>query len=246
MDISNLFDAHTHFHEGMDEGHSFVLSGYSFKSNMLAMQKVANLKNAYFSLGLGPQEIQRSDIYPDLQKSIDEIISQMNFASKDSSLSKKFVAIGEVGLDSHWGKSTEHKERQFEAFEKMISISKKLNKPLVIHSRDAEKECIQQLHAADCKKVMMHCFGGKFSDAKICADAGWLISIAPQKNSQRKKIIKSLPLESLVVESDAPYIAKTSAAGARLGAKMIAEYRQISEQEASDATFANAKRLFGI
>jgi len=225
----------------MDEGQYFVLSGYSHKSNLEVLQKVSSLKNAYFSLGLGPQEIQREELYPNLDESISSIIKQAESQMSNS----KFVAIGEVGLDSHWGKTPTHKDRQFDAFEKMIGLAKHLDKPLVIHSRDSERECITQLLAADCKKVMMHCFGGKLEDAKRAVDAGYYISIPPIKNKDRKKIIRQTDLDYLLIESDAPYLAKKST-DALNSAKMISEYKGLELDVVLDATFENAKHLFSI
>ena len=245
MDYSKLFDSHSHFYSGVCEGQAVVLSGYSPKSNSQVMREFPSLQNAYFSLGLGPQEIQREDLYPDLNAGISSVEKQIEDALSNPSLKEKFAAVGEVGLDSHWGKTPGHKLRQFEAFERMISISKRHGLPLAIHSRDAEKECMQQLLAANCKKVMMHCFGGKLEEAKRAADAGYYISIPPVKNKERKKIIRSIDLQYLLIESDAPYLAKKST-DAIDAAKMISDYKGISLDDVLEQTFENAKKLFGI
>ncbi|MFH0926981.1 MAG: TatD family hydrolase [Candidatus Micrarchaeota archaeon] len=241
MDYSLLFDAHTHFHEGMGEGQKFCLSGYSHKSNAEVLQKIPALENACFSLGLGPQEIQRDDLHPDFEASLQDAILQIE-GQKENPL---FAAVGEVGLDNHWGKTPEQRFRQFEAFERMISLSKKLGKAIVVHSRDAENECIAQLLAAECKKVMMHCFSGKLEEAKRAADAGFYISIPPLKNKERKKIIKEIDLDYLLVESDAPYLGKKSA-DAYFSAKMIAEYKNLKIEGVLDSTAQNARKLFGV
>lgn len=239
MAHSNLFDSHTHLHENMDAGQHFVLSGYSFGSNSTLLQKIPSFKNAYFSLGLGPQEIQKEKDYPDFETAL----SQVELQIQNQASNPLFVAVGEVGLDNHWGKTPEHRLRQFEAFERMIALSKKISKPLVIHSRDAEKECIQLLLAAGCKRVAMHCFGGTLQEAKLACDAGFFISIPPVKSKERKKLIREIPLDSLLVESDAPYIGKTSQEALK-SVQMIADYKCIGLEEALLATYENAKRLF--
>lgn len=249
-----LFDVHTH-HPGQTAAgakHDFVASGFSYESN----EEVISFSRAhgcFFSLGLGPQEIQQKEKYPDLEKALLQVEQQAEKAKADASLSRSFAAIGEVGLDKHWGKTTEERERQFVAFERMIALASRLSLPLVIHSRDAEKECIRQLLGAghlraasgSRLRALMHCFGGKLEDAKRCTDAGWLISIPPQPNSERKKIIKELPLASLVVESDAPYIGKTSA-DALKAAEMIARYKEMELGRVLWETAGNARRFFGI
>jgi len=242
--MQKLFDVHTHLLEG-NISHYFVASGYCAKTNEEVMQKILQYEKGYFSLGLAPQEVQREEKYPDVQEAVQKFEMQVKFALADAKLKKKLVAIGEVGLDKHWGKTPAQRERQFEAFEKVIHIAKKQNLPLVIHSRDAENECMRQLAASGCKKVLMHCFGGKIEDAKMAAELGWLISIPPRKNSERKKIIKEFGIENFVVESDAPYIAKNNE-GALESAKMIAKYKEIPLDEALEKTFENAKGFFNV
>jgi TatD DNase family protein len=262
-----LFDVHTHHPEktAMGATHSFVASGFSFESNEEVMDytrgRASSAQACFFSLGLGPQEIQRKDKYPDLEKAISEMEKQAERAKADAALAQKFVAIGEVGLDKHWGKTSEERERQFAAFERMISLSTRLSLPLIIHSRDAEEECIRQLLAASHLhasgevaggprpasrfRVLMHCFGGKLEQAKRCADAGWLVSIPPQPNAERKRIIKALPISSLVLESDAPYIGRTSAEAFQ-AAEMIARYKEMEVGEVLAAAGENARRFFGL
>jgi len=101
------------------------------------------------------------------------------------------------------------------------------------------------LLAAGAKKVIMHCFGGKLEEAKLCADAGWLISIPPQPNSERKKIIKALDITSLVVESDAPYIGKKSG-DALEAARMIARYKEMEVKKVLEMTGENARKFFSV
>ncbi len=262
---ASLFDVHTHHPEKTADGakHAFVASGFSLESNEEVMAfmrgRAPSSPPCFFSLGLGPQEIQRKEKYPDLEKAISEMEKQAEKAKKDAALSRSFVAIGEVGLDKHWGKTSGERERQFLAFERMITLAGKLSLPLIIHSRDAESECIRQLlaaqalHAAGASspasgrpmRVLMHCFGGKLEQAKQAAEAGWLISIPPQPNSERKKIIKELDIASLVIESDAPYIGKTSEDTMK-SAEMIARYRGMDVQMALGQTAENARRFFGI
>lgn len=91
----------------------------------------------------------------------------------------------------------------------------------------------------------MHCFGGKLEQAKICAEQGWLISISAQKNKEKKKIIKQLSLENLVIESDAPYIAKKSS-DTLLAAQMIADYMETEVDEVLYQTMQNMGKTFGI
>ncbi len=256
-----LFDVHTHHPEKTTIGakHSFVASGFSHESNEEVIA-YSRKTGCLFSYGLGPQEIQREDRYPDLEKAIGAIEKQVENAMADAALRNRLVAIGEVGLDKHWGKTTAERERQFLALERMITLAGRHSLPLIIHSRDAESECIRQLLAAQALhasggprpsavahasglRIIMHCFGGKLEEAKLAANAGWLISIPPQANSERKRIIKALPIESLVVESDAPYIGKTSEDTMK-SAEMIARYKEMELEDVLKKTAENARKIF--
>ncbi|MFH1306036.1 MAG: TatD family hydrolase [Candidatus Micrarchaeota archaeon] len=245
MEHKNLFDIHCHFPVDDNISHTFIASGFSKDSNNKIMDEILIFEQGYFTLGLAPQEIQRNELYPNIDMAIEDIQKQIEEAFSNPSLAKKFVGIGEVGLDKHWGKTSEHRERQFFAFEKMISLANARTLPLIIHSRKAEKECMQQLSAANCKKVLMHCFGGNLTQAKKAADLGWLISIPPLPSKNRKKIIEKIPIENFVIESDAPYIGKKSE-DAFNSAKMISEIKNIPVEEAIDATNENARKFFNI
>jgi len=241
-DFTNmLFDAHTHLHEQINLGQTFLLCGYSYESNEQVIEQAKKYERAYISLGLAPQQIQREDLYPNVFEQIEKVKAQIESQKNNSRL----VAIGEVGLDGHWAKTIQHKQRQFEAFEQMIRLCKKMDLAIVIHSRKALQECMSTLFASECKRVMLHCFDGDLKQAKIAVDAGWFVSIPPIRSKNRKKVIQNLGIENLLVESDAPYIAKKSI-DAIESVKMIAEYNKLSQNEVLDKTYQNACKLFKI
>lgn len=244
--LASLFDVHAHHPEkwGASATHQFCASGFSFESNAELIRLAPTFSRGVFSLGLGPQEIQRAEKYPNLEAGISAVEKQVASALASPILRARFVAVGEVGLDNHWGKTPDERERQFSAFERMIALAKKNSLPLVIHSRDAEKECIQQLLAANCTRVLLHCFGGTLAQAQVAAAAGWLISIPPVPTSERKKIIRDIPIASLVLESDAPYIGKTSAHGAWKSAQMVAQYKGLAPDDVVRQTSKNANLFF--
>lgn len=258
--LPSVFDVHAHHPASWGRGavHRFVAAGFSPNSNQDVISAIASCPNGWMALGLGPQEIQRADHYPDVEAAIAQVGEQARTVRAHPILHKKLVAIGEVGLDNHWGKTPADRGRQFAAFERMIALARELNLPLVIHSRDAEGDCIKQLLAAQHLhasqghsatsplRVLMHCFGGSLEQAQTCADAGWLISIPPVLTSSRKKIMASLPLSSLVTESDAPYVGKESGLGALKSAEMIAKYRGVSLEEAVRATAENARAFYHV
>ncbi len=117
----------------------------------------------------------------------------------------KIVAIGEVGLDL---KETSEIDRQREIFIKFIELSKDIDRPIIVHSRKAEKECIEILEKFKAKKVVMHCFCGKFSLVEKIAKNNWFLSIPSSVNhsEQFQNIVKKIDIKNLLCETDAPYL----------------------------------------
>ncbi|MHA1304378.1 MAG: TatD family hydrolase [Candidatus Heimdallarchaeaceae archaeon] len=119
----------------------------------------------------------------------------------------KIVAIGEIGLDYHWVKDVKEQQIQRDYFYKLIEFAKKNRKPIVIHSRKAEEDAISILQSYKTKEVLMHCFSGDEKQIKQIVDEGWYISVPTSLVYRRnyQKILKSIPLENLMLETDSPF-----------------------------------------
>jgi len=169
---------------------------------------------------------------------------------------EKYYAIGEIGLDFYH--STEWKTQQLEAFAFQIELAKKYALPIVIHSRSSMDECI---HAIEQKnetglKGIFHCFGGDERQAKRIIDMGWMLGIGgvvTYKNAGLAKLMEGLPLENIVLETDAPYLTPVPFRGKRnepsyikYVAAKIAEIKNISIEEVISVTTANAKKIFSF
>jgi TatD DNase family protein len=169
---------------------------------------------------------------------------------------EKYYAIGEIGLDFYH--STEWKTQQLEAFVFQIELAKKYALPIVIHSRSSMDECI---HAIEQKnetglKGIFHCFGGDERQAKRIIDMGWMLGIGgvvTYKNAGLAKLMEGLPLENIVLETDAPYLTPVPFRGKRnepsyikYVAAKIAEIKNISIEEVISVTTANAKKIFSF
>ncbi|MFN5325958.1 MAG: TatD family hydrolase [Bacteroidota bacterium] len=169
---------------------------------------------------------------------------------------EKYYAIGEIGLDFYY--STEWKTQQLEAFAFQIELAKKYALPIVIHSRSSMDECI---HAIEQKnetglKGIFHCFGGDERQAKRIIDMGWMLGIGgvvTYKNAGLAKLMEGLPLENIVLETDAPYLTPVPFRGKRnepsyikYVAAKIAEIKNISIEEVISVTTANAKKIFSF
>ncbi|MFZ9241087.1 MAG: TatD family hydrolase [Chitinophagaceae bacterium] len=169
---------------------------------------------------------------------------------------EKYYAIGEIGLDFYH--SNEWKTQQLEAFVFQIELAKKYALPIVIHSRSSMDECI---HAIEQKnetglKGIFHCFGGDERQAKRIIDMGWMLGIGgvvTYKNAGLAKLMEGLPLENIVLETDAPYLTPVPFRGKRnepsyikYVAAKIAEIKNISIEEVISVTTANAKKIFSF
>lgn len=169
----------------------------------------------------------------------------------------KVVAIGEIGLDYYW--DTSPKEVQHRVFREQIRLARKLGMPIVIHNRDAHHDVVQLLREEKAEDVggVMHCFSGSWETAKLCLDMNFYISfggpITYKNAKQPKEVLAQVPLDRLLVETDAPYLTPHPFRGKRnetgyvkLVAEAAADIRGISFEELARITSENATRLFRL
>ncbi|MDR2902370.1 MAG: TatD family hydrolase [Lactobacillales bacterium] len=171
----------------------------------------------------------------------------------------KIVAVGEIGLDYHWG--TEHTAAQKTAFQDQILLAHELDLPIIIHTRDAEEDTIALL--TDMKsqgieiKGVFHCFTGSALLAKQALDLGFYISAAGiitfKKSDELRTIFATIPLNRLLLETDYPYLAPVPHRGhenqpayTAETARTLAHIKGVSFDEIAAATTHNFKTLFKI
>jgi len=169
--------------------------------------------------------------------------------------SRKFAAIGETGLDFYWDKT--FVPQQYKAFRKQVGWAKKYTIPVVIHSRQSTQECIdviKELHDENLAGIF-HCFGGSMEEARQITELGFYMGIGgviTYKNSGLAAVIEQLPLDNIVLETDAPYLTPVPFRGKRNESaylkyivQKIAELKKISVEEVAAITTFNAKKVFG-
>ena len=168
---------------------------------------------------------------------------------------EKIIAIGEIGLDYYWEQET--KELQKEVFRKQLKIAQELQIPVLIHDREAHEDTFEILQEFNLEKVIFHCFSGNADFAKKCIEKGYYIAIGGVvtfKNAKDlKEVAKIVPLDKLLLETDAPYLAPVpyrgklnSPAYLKYIAQEIANIREIDLEEVKKQTTINAQKLFGI
>ena len=155
-----------------------------------------------------------------------------------------------MGLDYYWIKEPE--KRGMDNFRKFVSLAKELNLPLVVHSRDAENDMVEELKAQGIK-ALLHCFGGSAELAKKAISLGCLVSIPTSVaySKRKQELVGEIPLEAMVLESDAPYLAPTprernTPLNIRIAAKKIAEIKGIEYDKVAEITTRNAREFFNL
>jgi len=241
-----LVDSHTHLYD-MKKGYALppdifpVVVGYSHTSNHKALE-CARAGGYPVVLGIAPQTTVKEGI-----SKIDEWVAFIRESRPN--------AIGEVGLDYKWAQSAEQVENEKLAFARMVALAKEMGLPLVIHSRDnpgdnglpkdAIEDILDMVGAAGGLRLLMHFFSGSAEQAARVVAMGGYISVAHIRSKERRKVINSVPLDRLLVESDSPYIGRTPET-VREAAAYIAEVKGIGIEEAARVTTENAMRFFGF
>jgi TatD DNase family protein len=169
----------------------------------------------------------------------------------------KVVGIGETGLDYYWDKSP--KDVQQELFRKQVRLAQKVKLPVIIHNRDATADVVRILkeEEAEITGGIMHCFGGSVETAKECIQMNFMISLGGPvtfKNARTpKEVATEIPLDHLLIETDAPYLAPHPNRGKRnepawvvLVAEEIARLKELPVEEVALQTTANALKIFKI
>jgi len=170
---------------------------------------------------------------------------------------EKVRAFGEIGLDFFRNHSP--RDVQVKRFREQVGLARELKLPIVIHDRDAHEETMEVLRsegARDCGGII-HCFSGDLEMARECMDMGFYISVPGSityKNAEGfEKIVKELPLDSLLVETDAPFLTPVPFRGkrnepgyVRYTAEKLAEIKKIPFEKVAEATTDNALRVFRL
>ena len=171
------------------------------------------------------------------------------------STSPHVAALGEIGLDYYWNNSPQEMQQTF--FRRQLELAKTLGLPVIIHDRDAHEDTLRLIEAVDMSPVggVFHCFSGDLAMAERVRELGFLVSIAGpvtfKKAGSLPDVAKAMPLESLLIETDCPYLApvpfrgkRNEPAYVRYTAAKIAELRGISLEEVAEQTAQNFFRLF--
>ena len=249
-----LVDTHCHLdNEKFDEDRLEVIErikenlefcvniGYDLNSSKKSLELAKKYDFIYAVIGVHPIDIAEYN---------EEVEKELEILGEDS----KVVAIGEIGLDYHW--MTEPKEVQQERFKKQLELAERLNKPVVIHTRDAMEDTVNILKEYPNITGVIHCYPGSLETAKQLVDRFYLGigGTLTFKNSKKAvEVVKDIPLDRIVIETDCPYLTPEPFRGKRnepiyveYVAKKIAEIKEISIEDVTKITTENAKKLYKL
>ncbi len=211
-----------------------------------AAERAASTRGVYACVGFHPNELAEFEDAPD-----DSISALRELAAQP-----RVVGIGETGLDLYRDRSAP--ELQERAFRAQIDLARELDLALVIHCRDAHGPLIEVLDDADApERVVMHCFSGDVAFARICAERGYFCSFAGnityKKSGELREVARSLPVELLLVETDAPFLAPeghrgkpNSPALLPITVEVLAETRSMPFSHLVQTLSDNSTRAFGM
>lgn len=226
-----------------EAGVRYLISvGANMAGSKKAVELAGKYENVYAAVGIHPHDVKEMD---------DSTIQTLRELARHP----KVVAIGEIGLD--YFKEFSPKELQVVKFRELLSLAKELNKPVVIHDRDAHEDTLRILKEEGIQNGVVHCFSGDNEFAKEILKLGFYISftgvITFPKAGEARKVIEAVPIEKIMVETDCPYLAPVPHRGKRNEpafvreiAKTIAEVKGLSLEDVARITTLNVKELFGI
>ena len=252
----HLTDTHTHLHfdryrddlpavirRAEETGIKKILTlGTDLKSSREAVRIAGQYDMVYAAVGIHPTDVNQS------------VAADISEIKKLAQNEEKVVAIGEIGLDLYWKEVS--LQDQLPVLDKMLEISDELNLPVVIHNRDAQPEMQRffeerQIHSL---RGVMHSFAGAATDAQFYLDRNLYISftgVITLKNFKALDVVKSVPAERLLLETDSPFLAPEPRRGKRNEpayvkyiAEKLAEIHQIPLDELCEITTRNGEDLF--
>ena len=252
-----LFDTHAHYDdEAFDADREALLAslpergvglvvnpGCTVSSSAAAVALAASFPHVYAAVGIHPENC--ADFVPAHMEEIRAL------AKKD-----KVAAIGEIGLDYYWPENPP-KELQRQVLYAHLALAAELDLPVIVHDREAHADCLAAVRDFPSVTGVFHCFSGSVEMARELLERGWMLSFNGSvtfKNARRApEVVAAVPLDRLMIETDAPYLTPVPYRGkrndsgyVRLVAERIAEIKGLSPEEVERVTWENGKRFFRI
>ena len=252
-----LFDTHAHYDSGAfnadrmeilasmpEQGVELILNpGCDLESSRTAVSLADHFPFVYAAVGVHPSDCET---YTD---EVEQAFLQL-------AENPKVRAIGEIGLDYYW-KDNAPAETQKAVFRRQMELARSLNLPVIVHDREAHRDCLEIVKEYPDVKGVYHCYSGSLEDAKVLVKLGWMLSftgVVTYKNARKSlEVIEWLPMDRLMIETDSPYLTPEPFRGKRndsgkvgLVAETIARVKGLTVEEVIAITTENGKRFFRI
>ena len=255
-----IFDTHAHYDdEAFEEDRGALIASLAEQGIGRVVNVAADLASVSTSLTLAQQYpfiYAAVGVHP---SNVQELTERDYEWLEEKLAAPKAVAVGEIGLDYYWDKEPEVQARQRESFSRQLQLAKKLDKPVIIHSRDAAKDTLDVMAAEGGSQLraVIHCFSYTVETAKIYLRKGFYLGIGGVvtfKNGRKLvEVVKEAPLEQLVLETDSPYLTPVPNRGRRNDSRQltyvvdaIAQIKGIDREEVIRVTEENAKKMYRI
>lgn len=252
------FDTHAHYYDdAFDADRDEVLSALPAAGVELALCPGCDLVSSRQSVSLAER-------YPHLYAAVGFHPENLEGVSLDQlseieamAAHPKVKAIGEIGLDYYWEKDPDKRKLQRDFCSAQLSLAEKLDLPVIFHDREAHKDSLDMVRAHPNARGVFHCYSGGVEDAKTLVIMGWMVSftgVVTFKNARRAlEVIDYLPMDRIMIETDAPYMAPEPYRGKRNDsryvfrmAEAIAQVKGLTAEEVGRITTENGKRFFDI
>ncbi len=249
-----LFDTHAHYY---DEDREQILSalpqagvglvlcpGCDLPTSRAAVALAERYPHVYAAVGFHPENLDGASL-----AHLDQIEAM--------AAHPKVKAIGEIGLDYYWVKDEAGRKKERDFFDAQLTLAEKLDLPAVVHDREAHKDSLDLVKAHPGARGVFHCYSGSVEDAKTLVILGWMLSftgVITFKNARKAiEVLEWAPLDRIMLETDAPYMAPEPYRGKRNDsryvnrmAETVAAVKGLPVEEVIRVTTENGRRLFGI
>ena len=252
-----LFDTHAHYDSGaFNADRMEVLASMPEKGVELILNPGCDLETSQTAVSLAntfPFVYAAVGVHPsDCETYTDEVEEELRKLAADP----KVKAIGEIGLDYYW-KDNAPAEVQKAVFRRQMNLARELKLPVIIHDREAHRDCLEIVKEYPDLTGVYHCYSGSLEDAKILVKLGWMISftgVVTYKNARKAlEVIEWLPMDRIMIETDSPYLTpepfrgkRNDSGHVRYVAETIARVKGMEVEEVVRITTENGKRFFNI
>ena len=252
-----LFDTHAHYDSGaFNADRMEVLASMPEKGVELILNPGCDLETSRTAVSLAnafPFVYAAVGVHPsDCETYSDEVEQELRKLAEDP----KVKAIGEIGLDYYW-EDNAPAEVQKAVFRRQMDLARELKLPVIIHDREAHRDCLEIVKEYPDLKGVYHCYSGSVEDAKTLVKLGWMISftgVVTYKNARKSlEVIEWLPMDRIMIETDSPYLTPVPFRGKRNDsghvhyvAETIAQVKGMDVEEVVRITTENGKRFFNI